>query len=171
MEFTIALEFRISIQLFKKLIPHSLLKWSHNGIIWYEHSDIFRKDGEAAIHMKKDPIYKSFGYAFRGIRDCIVKERSIKIHLTMTALVILAGIFFRISVLEWIACLILFALVISLEIINTAIEAVVDLACEEKKPLARLAKDAAAGAVLVSAIFAAIIGLIIFIPKLLAFLA
>ena len=121
--------------------------------------------------MKKSPLYKSFGYAFQGIFACIRKERNIKIHLTMMTLVILAGILFHISLTEWLICMILFALVLSLEIVNTAVEACVDLATEERKPLAKLAKDAAAGAVLVSAIFSAIIGLLIFIPKLGAFFA
>ena len=61
--------------------------------------------------------------------------------------------------------MILFAQVLSLEIVNTAIEACIDLVSPERQPLAKLAKDAAAGAVLISAIFAAIIGLLIFVPK------
>ena len=61
----------------------------------------------------------------------------------------------------------MFGLVMALEMVNTAVEAVVDLVTEERKPLAKLAKDAAAGAVLIAAIMAAIAGMIIFIPKLL----
>ena len=64
-------------------------------------------------------------------------------------------------------CLTLFGLVMALEMVNTAVEAVVDLVTEERKPLAKLAKDAAAGAVLIAAIMAAVAGMIIFIPKLL----
>ena len=64
-------------------------------------------------------------------------------------------------------CLLLFGLILSLELVNTALEAVVDLVTKEKKPLAKIAKDTAAGAVLVSAIAAAIIGCIIFVPYLL----
>jgi len=86
-------------------------------------------------------------------------------------MVILFGIWLRLSATEWFICLILFGLIISLELVNTAIEAVVDLVTEEKKPLAKKAKDAAAGAVLFSAIMAAIIGLWIFLPKLAAVLA
>ena len=73
----------------------------------------------------------------------------------------------RISSVEWCICLTLFGLVMALEMVNTAVEAVVDLVTEERKPLAKLAKDAAAGAVLIAAIMAAIAGMIIFIPKLL----
>lgn len=64
----------------------------------------------------------------------------------------------------------LFGLVMSLEIVNTAVEAVVDLVTEERKPLAKLAKDAAAGAVLLAAIMAVIAGLILFVPEGLEFL-
>ena len=73
----------------------------------------------------------------------------------------------HITPVEWCICLTLFGLVMALEMVNTAVEAVVDLVTEERKPLAKLAKDAAAGAVLIAAIMAAIAGMIIFIPKLL----
>jgi diacylglycerol kinase (ATP) len=120
--------------------------------------------------MKKAPLYKSFGYAFAGIFACIKKERNIKIHLCFTAAVIFFGFFLRISPIEWCICLTLFGLILALEIVNTAIEAVVDLVTEEHRPLAGLAKDAAAGAVLIAAICAAAAGLIIFLPKGIAFL-
>ncbi|WP_276665077.1 diacylglycerol kinase family protein [Sharpea azabuensis] len=82
--------------------------------------------------------------------------------------VILCGIYFQLTKIEWLICMVLFGLVISLELVNTAIEAVVDLASPDYHELAKLAKDAAAGAVLVSAIVAAIIGLSIFIPHLIS---
>ena len=72
--------------------------------------------------------------------------------------------------MEWCICFCLFGLVMSLEIVNTAVEAVVDLVTEERKPLAKLAKDAAAGAVLLAAIMAVIAGLILFVPEGLEFL-
>ena len=80
--------------------------------------------------------------------------------------VIIAGFMFEISLVEWCVCFILFGLILSLELVNTAIEAVVDLVTEERKSLAKIAKDTAAGAALVSAIMAIVIGLIIFVPKL-----
>ena len=76
------------------------------------------------------------------------------------------GIFLKISIIEWITCIILFGLVIAAEIINTAIETIVNLVTGEFNPLAKRAKDMAAGAVLVLAISAAIVGLIIFVPKI-----
>lgn len=119
---------------------------------------------------KKPPITKSFGYAFEGIFTGIRKERNMKIHCTVTLLVVIAGFFFHISAIEWCICLTLFGLVMALELVNTAVEAVVDLVTKERRPLAKTAKDTAAGAVLIAAIMAAIAGLIIFLPKGLAFL-
>lgn len=114
---------------------------------------------------KKPPLYKSFGYAFEGIFAVIKKERNMQIHCCMMVLVILAGLFFQISAVEWCICFVLFGLIISLELVNTAVESVVDLVTEERRPLAKLAKDAAAGAVLLASIMAAVAGLIIFLPK------
>lgn len=118
--------------------------------------------------MKKAPLYKSFSYALNGILETIQKERNIKIHLFMMCMVIICGFLFHISYVEWLICILLFGLVISLEVLNTAIEAVVDLVSPTYHDLAKVAKDGAAGAVLISAIASAIIGLIIFIPKMIA---
>lgn len=117
--------------------------------------------------MKKDPLYKSFGYAFQGIFNTIRTERNIKIHCVAAILVTIFGIWLHISKTEWMICFILFGLILALELVNTAVEATVDLFTGERKPLAKKAKDAAAGAVLIVAIFAAVIGILIFIPKLL----
>ena len=97
----------------------------------------------------------------------VTKERNMKIHCVAMVCVVIAGFVFHITPVEWCICLTLFGLVMALEMVNTAVEAVVDLVTEERKPLAKLAKDAAAGAVLIAAIMAAIAGMIIFIPKLL----
>ena len=114
---------------------------------------------------KKPPLYKSFGYAFEGIFAVIKKERNMQIHCCMMVLVIVAGLFFQISAVEWCICFVLFGLIMSLELVNTAVESVVDLVTEERRPLAKLSKDAAAGAVLIASIMAAVAGLIIFLPK------
>lgn len=119
---------------------------------------------------KKAPLYKSFGYAFEGIFTCIRNERNMKIHCTAAVLVVIAGLILGLSVTEWCICLGLFGLVMALELVNTAVESVVDLVTEERKPLAKVAKDTAAGAVLIAAIMAAVIGLIIFVPRGLVFL-
>ena len=119
---------------------------------------------------KKPPIKKSFGYAFEGIFTCIRKERNMKIHCVMAVFVVAAGVILGLSPVEWCICLGLFGLVMALELVNTAVEAVVDLVTGEYHPLAKIAKDTAAGAVLIAAIMAAAAGLIIFVPKGLAFL-
>lgn len=108
----------------------------------------------------------SFKYAGEGIWVSFKKERNMKIHVFMMALVILFGFLLHISLREWIICIILFGLVIGAELFNTAIETVVDMISLEKSPQAKLAKDVSAGAVLVFAVASAIVGLIIFVPKI-----
>lgn len=108
----------------------------------------------------------SFKYAIEGIITGIKEERNIKIHLLAVVVVIAMGIIYKISKIEWIICIALFGLVISSELINTAVENTVDLITDEKKELAKKAKDTAAGAVLVNAIISAIIAGFIWIPKI-----
>ena len=90
----------------------------------------------------KNPLYKSFGYAFEGIFAGIRGERNMKIHCFAAVCVVVAGVLYHISVTESCICLVLFGLNLSLELVNTAIEAVVDLVTEDKKALANLAKEA-----------------------------
>ncbi len=120
--------------------------------------------------MKNKNIIASFKHAFEGLKTCIYKERNIKIHLSMMFLVILFGIILDISKYEWITCLILFGLVIGAELFNTAIEIVVDMITLKNDINAKNAKDISAGAVLVLAITSFIVGLVIFIPKIIIFL-
>lgn len=108
----------------------------------------------------------SFKYAFEGISATIKTQTNMKIHLVIMFLVIIAGIIFKLSKLEWMICIILFSLVLAGELFNTAIEAIVDMVMPEFHPKAKLAKDAAAGAVLILALGSAVIGLMIFIPKI-----
>ena len=123
---------------------------------------------DAALHHLnvKQELVLSFSYAFRGIFDGIKNERNMMIHYSAVVLVVVFGVTLKLTITEWAICLILCGMVIALEQVNTAIEAVVDLVTDEKKELARLAKDTAAGAVLVAAITAAIVGVLIFFPKL-----
>ncbi len=104
---------------------------------------------------------KSVSFALNGLKSAF-KEKHIKIHLIAMILVIIAGFYFHITQTEWLICLLLFGLVISLEIINTAIEYLVNLVSPQQNPLAGKIKDLAAGAVLVSAIAAFITGCLIF---------
>ena len=115
--------------------------------------------------MKTKKLINSFKYAFTGIKSAFKTEQNMKIHFTIMTLVIVLGIFLHISIQEWIICVGCFACVIGAEMFNTAIEKVVDLASPEKNEIAKLAKDISAGAVLIFAIGSAIIGLLIFVPK------
>ena len=116
---------------------------------------------------KEQPLLKTLSYGFNGILYTLKHERNMVIHFLVMILVIIAGIVFKITFVEWGVCFVLFALVLSLELMNTAIENVVDLVTEEKKAKAKIAKDAAAGSVLIAAIFSVIIGISIFLPRLL----
>ena len=119
------------------------------------------------IKMKKEKnIINSFKYAFEGIFTALKAEKNMKIHLIIMILVIILGIILKISKIEWIICIILFGFVISLELINTAIENTVDLITQEKNPKAKIAKDVSAGAVFIVAITAVVVGLISFVPKI-----
>lgn len=115
--------------------------------------------------MKKN-ISASFKHAFEGIFFALKKERNMKIHSVAMCLVIILGFILKISILEWCICIILFVLVMAGELFNTAIEAAVDLAMPDEHSLAKTAKDVAAGGVLIMAIGSAVIGFIIFTPKL-----
>ena len=108
----------------------------------------------------------SFKYAIQGIIVAIKEERNLKIHICMMMLVIISGIILKISTIEWIICILLFILVISAELFNTAIETIVNMITLEKNENAKRAKDVSAGAVLVLAIGSAIIGGIIFFSKI-----
>ena len=89
---------------------------------------------------RREPLYKSFGFAFEGIFNTIKSERNIKIHIFATIMVVIFGFILKISYIEWLICLLLFGLITSLELVNTAVEATVDLATEERKALAKKAE-------------------------------
>lgn len=116
---------------------------------------------------KTKKIRNSFKYAIEGIWTSFKTERNMKIHIFIMILVIIAGIILKINKSEWIICIILFAIVIGSELFNTSIETIVDMVMPEKNEKAKIAKDVSAGAVLVVAIGAAIIGLVIFVPRIL----
>jgi len=106
-------------------------------------------------------FYKSFWFASTGIVQTFKSERNFQIHVVVSILMLIIGILLSFTKLEWVILLFLIGGMLSLELINTALEHVVDLVTKEKRPLAKAAKDAAAGAVLVYAILSVIIGLII----------
>lgn len=102
-----------------------------------ENKELFQKS-------ENKKILNSFKYAFCGIVTGIKKETNLKIHILIMVLVIIAGVILKISPLEWIICIILFGLVIFAELINTAIETVVDMITPYKNDKAKIAKDVAA---------------------------
>ncbi len=111
-------------------------------------------------------LIKSFKYAIDGLVYAFRYEQNIIVHSLATIAVILMGIFFKISYIEWLVIFLIIGLIIATELINTSIEATIDLITEEKHPLAKVAKDTAAAAVMIFAIVAIIIGLLIFVPKI-----
>lgn len=108
---------------------------------------------------------QSFGYAASGILSVFKSEVNMRIHLMVVLLVIISGFVFNISIIEWMLCIVCFGLVIGMEMLNTAIESIVDLVSPNQHTLAGKAKDIAAGAVLICAIISVIVGLLIFVPK------
>lgn len=121
------------------------------------------------LKKKRKKLRNSFKYAFEGVHRELKEEQNLKIHILIMILVIIAGFILKLSPMEWIICIILFGFVIALELINTAIELTVDLAMPEIHPKAKAAKDIAAAAVLISATCSVIIGVIIFLPKIIKF--
>lgn len=113
-------------------------------------------------------LLRSFGFAFAGIGAMLRTQRNAQIHVVITCAVLIAGFALRVSVGEWVALVLSITVVLALEALNTAIEAVVDLISPQPHPLAKRAKDVAAGAVLIGAIGTALVACIIFLPKFIA---
>lgn len=116
-------------------------------------------------------VLKSFLFALRGLKDCLLHEKNFRIQFVMALFIVAAGFFFSLSSMEWIVILICFAVVLSFEIINSAIEKLCDLVCPTFNLTIKKVKDMSASAVLFSAIISFIIGCIIFLPKIKEMLA
>lgn len=113
-------------------------------------------------------VIKSFACAFAGLRDCLLHEKNFRIQYLTALLVIIAGLFFSLSETEWMIIFLCFAVVLSFEIINSAIEKLCDLVCPQFNLTIKKVKDMSASAVLLSAIISFIVGCIIFLPKIIA---
>ena len=113
-------------------------------------------------------LIKSFKYAVDGLVYAFKFEQNIVVHCLATVAVIIFGIFLKLSYIEWIVVFLIIGLVIATELINTSIEATIDLITDKKHPLAKVAKDTSAAAVMVFALIAVILGFMIFIPKIIA---
>ena len=108
---------------------------------------------------------KSFSYAFQGLKTFFQTQHNAWIHLLATIVVVLLGNIVKLTYTEWCWIIIAIALVFITEMLNTAIEFLTDLVSPNFHPLAKKTKDVAAGAVLVAAIIAVILGLMVFLPK------
>ena len=122
------------------------------------------------LKLDKKRLINSFKYAFEGILQAYVGEQNLKIHTVIAILVIIFGFILKISYTEWLVCLVLIGLVLMAEFFNTSIEYLVDLVSPDIHPLAKATKDTASAGVLMIAIISAIIGLTIFVPKLINFI-
>ena len=127
------------------------------------------RDNNSPKKWKNRTLVASMEFTITGIITAFKEERNMRKHMISAILAIIAGTVFRISVTEWLFLLLAIFLVITFEIINSAIENVVDLASNYHfSMLAKNAKDMAAGAVLIISGYAVLTGLIIFVPKIIA---
>lgn len=120
--------------------------------------------------MKTQPLLKAFVHAFNGIFHFIANDRNGKIHFVAVSAVTVAGLYCKVSSAEWCILLLCFALVISLEMCNHALEKLCDAVHPDQHPLIKTVKDVAAAAVLWSAMVSIVIGLVMFIPKIISLL-
>lgn len=129
-------------------------------------------------NMLKDKVKKkslkrfiySFKYSFEGIKYAFYNEVNIFVMMLAGIIAIFLGILLKLSYVECLVIILLIGVILSLELINTAIEAVVDLYTKEKNPLAKVAKDCASGAVSVMSVFAIILGIMIYLPRIIELL-
>lgn len=113
---------------------------------------------------------KSFKFASSGIFYTISTQKNLKIQVFFAVLAIILGVFFRISTIEWAILIFAIMFVLFAELLNTAIESVVDLCTEEFNEKAKIAKDVAAGAVLISSLNSIAMGMLIFLERILEFI-
>ncbi len=111
---------------------------------------------------------RAFIYAWAGLKNLWQKEKNTRVHLFFTVSVLIAGFVFHVSITEWCILFMTIAAVWCAEALNAAVERNVDLVTAEKKPLAKEAKDLAAGAVMILAAASVVIGLLIFLPKIIS---
>ena len=109
-------------------------------------------------------LHKSFGYAFEGLHYAWSGDQNLRVHFIVALIVLIAAFYFRISAFETSLVVVMIVLVITTEMINTAIEKMTDLITREHRQEAKIAKDIASAMVLVAAFGATIVGIIIFVP-------
>ena len=115
-------------------------------------------------------LYKSFKFAFDGLRTVLLKGRNFRIQLSIGIFAVVLGIVLKLNPSEWLHLFIVITLVLILELVNTSIEEIVNIISPQVQEKAKIAKDVAAATVLVASISSVIIGVLLFLPKILTFL-
>ncbi|HEY7014823.1 MAG TPA: diacylglycerol kinase family protein [Streptosporangiaceae bacterium] len=116
----------------------------------------------------KSNFWRSFLFAGQGVWHAVRHQRNMRVHLAAAVAAVVAGLVLKISSMGWACVLLAIGLVLTAEMLNTVVESLVDLYTDEYHPLAKIAKDTAAGAVLVSSLAALAVGLAVFLPRLIA---
>lgn len=114
----------------------------------------------------KSKFVESVGHALDGIEYTVDHERNFKIEILFAIIVTVTSFILKVSLMEWTILVLVIGMILALEMINTAIERCVDLVTKDYRELAKIAKDVSAGAVFVMSIFSVVIGIIIFLPKI-----
>lgn len=114
----------------------------------------------------KASFRESFSHALDGISYTSFHERNFRIEIVFAIIVTIMSYILSVSIIEWCLLLLVISMVLALELVNTAIERAVDLVTKDYQELAKIAKDVSAGAVLIMSMFSVIIGILIFLPKL-----
>jgi diacylglycerol kinase len=114
----------------------------------------------------KSNFWRSFLFAGQGVWHAVRHQRNMRVHLVAAVAAVVAGLVLKISSVGWACVLLAIGLVLTAEMLNTVVESLVDLYTDEYHPLAKIAKDTAAGAVLVSSLAALAVGLAVFLPRL-----
>ena len=109
---------------------------------------------------------KSFSFAFNGLKILVQEEHNAWIHIFVAVCVLIAGFLLQISIIEWIIIVLCIGLVFALELINSAIENLADFVSPQKNEIIKKVKDLSAAAVLIAAFFSVIVGLVVFLPKI-----
>ncbi len=109
---------------------------------------------------------KSFSFAFNGLKILVQEEHNAWIHIFVAVCVLIAGFLLQISIIEWIIIVLCIGLVFALELINSAIENLADFVSPQKNEIIKKVKDLSAAAVLIAAFCSVIVGLVVFLPKI-----
>ena len=114
----------------------------------------------------KHSTVKSFSYAFQGLSTAIKKEPNLRIHLVIATIALILAILLKLSTIEWLFLSFTIFYVLTMELLNTVLEAIVDVASPELNPYAKIAKDVSAACVLTAAFMSIIVGIVLFLPKI-----